>query len=215
MSDFIVFGGINMDLFAYLPRSPEEGETIEANSIEFFLGGKGANQAVALARLGAKVNFVGTVGKDLFGRDLESLIEREKVNIKNLSRKKGQSGVALINVLKDGRNEVVAFPGINKNSKSKQVSNKELETCSIEIGTMELEDVETSDLFKRAKKNNCLTILNLAPYKEPSKNLLEQTDILVVNETEFLGLLNKVSHSVDIDFIDKNISSLNICVAFE
>ena len=54
MSDFIVFGGINMDLFAYLPRSPEQGETVEANSIEFFLGGKGANQAVALARLGAR-----------------------------------------------------------------------------------------------------------------------------------------------------------------
>ena len=210
MSDFIVFGGINMDLFAYLPRSPEEGETIEANSIEFFLGGKGANQAVALARLGAKVSFVGTVGKDLFGQDLESLIERENVNIKNLSRKKGQSGVALINVLEDGRNEVVAFPGINKNSKSKQVSNQELEACSIVIGTMELEEVETSDLFKRAKQNNCLTILNLAPYKEPSKLLLEQTDILVVNETEFLGLLNKTPQSVDIDFIDKNFSSLNI-----
>ena len=210
MSDFIVFGAINMDLFAYLPRSPEEGETIEANSIEFFLGGKGANQAVALARLGAKVSFVGTVGKDLFGQDLESFIEREKVNIKNLSRKKGQSGVALINVLEDGRNEVVAFPGANKNSKSKQVSNKELEACLIVIGTMELEEVETSDLFRRAKQNNCLTILNLAPYKEPSKLLLEQTDILVVNETEFLGLLNKACHSVDIDFIDKNISSLKI-----
>ena len=191
MSDFIVFGGINMDLFAYLPRSPEEGETIEANSMEFFLGGKGANQAVALARLGAQVSFVGTVGKDLFGQDLESLIEREKVNIKNLRKKKGKSGVALINVLEDGRNEVVAFPGANKISKSKQVSNKELEACLIVIGTMELEEVETSDLFRRAKQNNCLTILNLAPYKEPSKLLLEQTDILVVNETEFLGLLNK------------------------
>ncbi len=210
MSDFIVFGGINMDLFAYLPRSPEEGETIEANSMEFFLGGKGANQAVALARLGAQVSFVGTVGKDLFGQDLESLIEREKVNIKNLRKKKGKSGVALINVLEDGRNEVVAFSGANKISKSKQVSNKELEACLIVIGTMELEEVETSDLFRRAKQNNCLTILNLAPYKEPSKLLLEQTDILVVNETEFLGLLNKTCHSVDIDFIDKNISSLKI-----
>ena len=174
------------------------------------MGGKGANQAVALARLGAKVSFVGTVGKDLFGQDLESLIERENVNIKNLSRKKGQSGVALINVLEDGRNEVVAFPGINKNSKSKQVSNQELEACSIVIGTMELEEVETSDLFKRAKQNHCLTILNLAPYKEPSKLLLEQTDILVINETEFLGLLNKAPQSVDLDFIDKNFSSLNI-----
>ena len=104
----------------------------------------------------------------------------------------------------------MAFPGANKISKSKQVSNKELEACLIVIGTMELEEVETSDLFRRAKQNNCLTILNLAPYKEPSKLLLEQTDILVVNETEFLGLLNKTCHSVDIDFIDKNISSLKI-----
>ena len=50
MSDFIVFGGINMDLFAYVPRSTQEGETIEASSVEFYLGGKGANQAVALSR---------------------------------------------------------------------------------------------------------------------------------------------------------------------
>ena len=75
---------------------------------------------------------------------------------------------------------------------------------------MELEEVETSDLFKRAKQNHCLTLLNLAPYKEPSKLLLDQTDILVINETEFLGLLNKAPQSVDLDFIDKNFSSLNI-----
>ena len=79
------------------------------------------------------------------------MIERENVNIKNLSRKKGQSGVALINVLEDGRNEVV-FSGINKNSKSKQVSNQELEACSIVIGTMELEEVETRFIQARETK---------------------------------------------------------------
>ena len=93
MSDFIVFGGINMDLFAYIPRATQEGETIEANSIQFFLGGKGANQAVALARLGAKVSFAGTLGLDNFGRDLETLIAKEKVNsrIKYLKKKKAKA----------------------------------------------------------------------------------------------------------------------------
>ena len=67
MAKVIVFGGINMDLFAYIPRSTREGETITASSIEFYLGGKGANQAVAASRLGAEVAFVGTVGKDEFG----------------------------------------------------------------------------------------------------------------------------------------------------
>ena len=82
-SPVIVFGSINMDLVVYSDKQPAKGETILGNSFETFQGGKGANQAVALARLGAKVSFVGTVGKDLFGQNLESLIEREKVNIKN------------------------------------------------------------------------------------------------------------------------------------
>lgn len=210
MSDFIVFGGINMDLFAYIPRATQEGETIEANSIKFFLGGKGANQAVALARLGAKVSFVGTLGLDNFGQDLETLIAKEKVNLKNLKKIEGQSGIALINVLKDGRNEVVSFPGINKLTTNEQISEEDLKECSIVIGQMELELVETERLFKRAKKENCITILNLAPFKEPSESLIRNTDILVVNEIEFAGLTKTDATSIGKDFVDKNISSLNL-----
>ena len=83
MSEVIVFGGINMDLFAYVPRSTQEGETIEADSIEFYLGGKGANQAVALSRLGVKVRFVATIGSDQFGNQLENLIKKENINTSN------------------------------------------------------------------------------------------------------------------------------------
>ena len=78
MAKVIVFGGINMDLFAYIPRSTREGETITASSIEFYLGGKGANQAVAASRLGAEVAFVGTVGKDEFGEKLIRMISSKK-----------------------------------------------------------------------------------------------------------------------------------------
>ena len=209
MSDFIVFGGINMDLFAYVPRSTQEGETIEASSVEFYLGGKGANQAVALSRLGAEVSFVGTLGEDQFGKELEALVSAEKIDLKNLRKQDGQSGVALINVLKDGRNEVISFPGVNKKTSSKYVSEKDLKSCSILIGQMELEDSQTNDLFIRAKKNNCLTLLNLAPFRMPSSSLIKNTDVLIVNETEFAGLLNKKSNKLDLDFVLKNISSLN------
>ncbi len=210
MSDVIVFGGINMDLFAYVPRSTKEGETIEASSIEFFLGGKGANQAVALARLGVDVSFVGTIGEDEFGSQLERLISKEKINIKNLKKIKGQSGIALINVLNDGRNEVISFPGVNKNSLSNQVSEDDLKACSILISQMELKEPETYNLFSRAKQNGCTTILNLAPFRKPSKSLIQKTDILVVNETEFAGLSKKATCKINLEFVDENFSQLKL-----
>lgn len=210
MSDVIVFGGINMDLFAYVPRSTKEGETIEASSIEFFLGGKGANQAVALARLDVDVSFVGTIGEDEFGSQLERLISKEKINIKNLKKIKGQSGIALINVLNDGRNEVISFPGVNKNSLSNQVSEDDLKACSILISQMELKGPETYDLFSRAKQNGCTTILNLAPFRKPSKSLIQKTDILVVNETEFAGLSKKATSKINLEFVDENFSQLKL-----
>ena len=105
MAKVIVFGGINMDLFAYIPRSTREGETITASSIEFYLGGKGANQAVAASRLGAEVAFVGTVGKDEFGEKLIRMISSENIDTSLINSKAGQSGTALINVLENSNNE--------------------------------------------------------------------------------------------------------------
>jgi len=70
MSEALVFGGVNLDQVVYLSRPPKEGETLEGENIETFLGGKGANQAVALSRLGASVSFVGNVGRDSFGEEL-------------------------------------------------------------------------------------------------------------------------------------------------
>ena len=114
MAKVIVFGGINMDLFAYIPRSTREGETITASSIEFYLGGKGANQAVAASRLGAEVAFVGTVGKDEFGEKLIRMISSENIDTSLINSKAGQSGTALINVLENSNNEVISYPGTNQ-----------------------------------------------------------------------------------------------------
>ena len=206
MAKVIVFGGINMDLFAYIPRSTREGETITASSIEFYLGGKGANQAVAASRLGTEVAFVGTVGKDEFGEKLIRMISSENIDTSLMNSKVGQSGTALINVLENSNNEVISYPGTNKLTQHTFIDEGSLSQAEIIICQMEVNEEETFNLFKRAKENNCTTILNLAPYKKIRSEILTLTDILIVNETEFSELtgieLNLINEDLNIDVIN-------------
>ena len=218
MAKVIVFGGINMDLFAYIPRSTRQGETITASSIEFYLGGKGANQAVAAARLGAEVAFVGTVGNDEFGEKLIKMISSESIDTSLINSKAGQTGTALINVLENSNNEVISYPGANKFTKDSFINESFLCEAEIIICQMEVNEEETFNLFKRAKKNNCTTILNLAPYKKISTQILTFTDILIVNETEFSELsgieLSLINEDVNIDPIKslKLLKSIDLIV---
>ena len=218
MAKVIVFGGINMDLFAYIPRSTRQGETITASSIEFYLGGKGANQAVAAARLGAEVAFVGTVGNDEFGEKLIKMISSENIDTSLMYSKAGQTGTALINVLENSNNEVISYPGANKFTKDTFINESFLSEAEIIICQMEVNEEETFNLFKRAKKNNCTTILNLAPYKKISTQILTFTDILIVNETEFSELsgieLSLINEDVNIDPINslKLLKSIDLIV---
>ena len=218
MAKVIVFGGINMDLFAYIPRSTRQGETITASSIEFYLGGKGANQAVAAARLGAEVAFVGTVGNDEFGEKLIKMISSESIDTSLINSKAGQTGTALINVLESSNNEVISYPGANKFTKDTFINESFLSEAKIIISQMEVNEEETFNLFKRAKKNNCTTILNLAPYKKISTQILTFTDILIVNETEFSELsgieLSLINEDLNIDPINslKLLKSIDLIV---
>ncbi len=210
MANVIVFGGINMDLFAYIPRSTRQGETITASSIEFYLGGKGANQAVAAARLGAEVAFVGTVGKDEFGEKLIKMISSENIDTSLMNYKEGQTGTALINVLENSNNEVISYPGVNKLTEDTIINESFLSEAEIIICQMEVNEQETFNLFKRAKKNNCTTILNLAPYKKISTQILTFTDVLIVNETEFSELSGIELRLIDEDLNIDAINSLKL-----
>ena len=210
MANVIVFGGINMDLFAYIPRSTRQGETITASSIEFYLGGKGANQAVAAARLGAEVAFVGTVGKDEFGEKLIKMISSENIDTSLMNYKEGQTGTALINVLENSNNEVISYPGVNKLTQDTFINESFLSEAEIIICQMEVNEQETFNLFKRAKKNNCTTILNLAPYKKISTQILTFTDVLIVNETEFSELSGIELRLIDEDLNIDAINSLKL-----
>ena len=218
MAKVIVFGGINMDLFAYIPRSTREGETITASSIEFYLGGKGANQAVAASRLGAEVAFVGTVGKDEFGEKLIKMISSENIDTSLINSKAGQSGTALINVLENSNNEVISYPGTNKLTQHAYIDEGSLSEAEIIICQMEVNEEETFNLFKRAKQKNCKTILNLAPYKKIRSEILTLTDVLIVNETEFSELsgieLNLINEDINIDIINspESLKSIDLIV---
>ena len=97
-SPIAVFGSINMDLVIYSQTKPMEGETIFGNSFETFQGGKGANQAVAISKLGGDVTFIGKVGNDIFGQQLKENLINVGVNTDMLYEHEGESGVAFINV---------------------------------------------------------------------------------------------------------------------
>ena len=210
MSEALVFGGVNLDQVVYLPRPPKEGETLEGESIQTFLGGKGANQAVALSRLGASVAFVGNVGEDSFGNELSSMLSEENIDLSMLGLAKENTGTALINVFESSDNQIVYIPGANKSTSHKQVTAEFLEKALVVVSQMEVNSEEVDQLFRKSKSSKCINILNVAPYRKPTKTLVGNTDFLVFNELEFSlfsGLEN--SMPLDIDTINGALKDQN------
>ena len=161
-SPIIVFGSINMDLVVYSDKQPTKGETILGNSFETFQGGKGANQAVAVAKLGLPVSLIGKVGNDVFGDELLEYLNRETVDTSMVVRHKGPSGVAFIYVFEEtSENHIIVISGSNKEVKSNQISDKELSTSDVLISQLEVPPSEIEDLFIRAKNSGIYRILNI------------------------------------------------------
>ena len=211
MSEALVFGGVNLDQVVYLSRPPKEGETLEGEKVETFLGGKGANQAVALSRLGASVSFVGNVGKDPFGEELTASLSSEGIDLSMLGSVNKKTGTALINVFENSENQIIYIPGANKLTSHKQATSESLETAKIIVSQMEVNPKEVEQLFANSKNKNCINILNLAPFKEPSNTLISHTDILVFNELEF-SLFTGLDTSIpfELDNLKEKLENLNL-----
>ena len=210
-SPIIVFGSINMDLVVYSDKQPAKGETILGNSFETFQGGKGANQAVAVAKLGLPVSLIGKVGNDVFGDELLENLNRETVDTSMIVRHEGPSGVAFIYVFEQtSENHIIVISGSNKEVKSNQISDKELSTSDVLISQLEVPPSEIEDLFIRAKNSGIYRILNIAPALEISKNLIRETDLLVMNESELENLSERSVDNENIDSIAEAIKVLNL-----
>jgi ribokinase len=109
----VVVGSINIDLVANAEKIPAAGETVRGNDFQVHPGGKGANQAVAVARLGYPVQLIGKVGTDAFGDQLHAYLKETGVNVDAVERHEGASGVAMITVSPQGENSIVVTPGAN------------------------------------------------------------------------------------------------------
>ena len=187
MNKIIVIGSSNTDMVIKTKKLPVPGETILGGTFLMNPGGKGANQAVAAARLGGKVTFVTKRGNDLFGNQTVGLLMREGVDtqyiVKDLDL---PSGVALITVDSYGENSIVVAPGSNGNLQEDDVPPAIFESSKFEILLLQLEipipTVEYSALT--ASEHGIKVILNPAPASNLSDNLLKNVWLITPNETE-------------------------------
>jgi ribokinase len=190
MGRVFVAGSINMDVVATAERHPRIGETVAGKDVLYFPGGKGANQAVAAAKLGARTALIGCLGKDAFGAKLRAFLAGQGVDVSLVRETDGtHTGTAII-TLADVDNTIVVIPGANGLVTPEDVAGVPLAKGDIAISQFEIPLPAISAFFARARAAGSTTILNPAPAREFSKELLDLVDVLVLNETE-LGLITK------------------------
>lgn len=188
MGRVVVAGSINMDVVATAERHPKVGETVAGKEVLYFPGGKGANQAVAAAKLGAATTLIGRLGADAFGQELRAFLTAQGVDLSFVRESAGaHSGTAII-TLADADNTIVVVPGANGLVSADDVAAVELARGDVAVSQFEIPLATIATFFKRAGAAGATTILNPAPARTIDGELLGFVDILVLNETE-LGLL--------------------------
>jgi len=185
-----VVGSCNVDLVAYSSRIPGPGETVIGDRFAMGFGGKGANQAVMAARLGAAVWMVGRVGEDAYGEMTLVNFEAQGVGTKHLARVSGSSGVAPIWVEPDGTNRIIVIAGANDalTPDDAAAAIDTLNRLDVVLGQLEIPQEATAAAFNAAVARGAITILNPAPAAKLDALLLAATDWLIPNEIEFAAL---------------------------
>ncbi len=193
MQKVLVLGSLNMDLITRVTRTPRIGETVLGNGLLALPGGKGANQAVAIGRLGGNVAMLGMVGEDDYGRSLLENLDKNGVDAARVQIvPEAVSGVALIMVNESGDNSIVVVPGANSLLRPGQISNGDFLGCNFLLAQLETPIDTIEAAFALAKAQGLSTVLNPAPAQTLSKKLLQCTDLLIPNQTEFESLTGVV-----------------------
>jgi ribokinase len=186
----VVFGSINMDLVARVPRLPAPGETLSGHSLSMVPGGKGANQAVACARLGALTRLVGRVGEDVFGAALLDSLGRHGVDTAGVIVSPGSSGIAIINVDDRAENNIVIIPGANGQVSAPDLRQLEIALTGAEALLLQLEVPLDAVLAaaRLARARGVRVILDPAPARPLPNELFALADVLTPNEGEAAAL---------------------------
>lgn len=182
----VVVGSINIDLVATADHVPLPGETLMGNSFGTFHGGKGANQAVGVGRLGYPVSMVGNVGSDAFGTELKTALRKSAVDVRAVKAVKGSSGVALINIGNDGQNNIVVVAGANGKLSPKDISTHAalLRRAGMILAQLEIPLITLETLAVFAHRNKIPLMLDPAPARELPGGVLQATTWITPNESE-------------------------------
>jgi len=191
-----VLGSLNMDLVVTVPHLPRPGETVLGERLGRYPGGKGANQAVAAARLGGRAALVGRVGGDDFGPELVENLATNGVDASGVEPdNSAATGAALIFVGPEGQNMIAVAPGANGRLDKFDIARAVATLQSGDVLVMQLEIPMTvvHQAAQAARRAGARVLLNAAPAQRLDQGLLEQVDTLVVNEREARDLVNEAS----------------------
>lgn len=190
----VVVGSTMIDLISYADPLPAAGETVVGTDFRLGFGGKGANQAVMAARLGAEVVFVNRVGDDLFGELTRENLARHGIATDRVATVPGAStGAAPIWVEKDGTNRIIVVPGANETLDGEAVRSAlaTLEGADCVLCQLEIPADGVAEAMRIGRDWGCPTILNPAPAAALDDDLLALVDWLVPNESEFESLFHE------------------------
>jgi ribokinase len=181
-----VVGSLNMDLVTEVDYTPSVGETILGNGLDQIPGGKGANQGVTIGKLGGKVNMIGKIGDDDYGKALLKSLKESGVNSKHVMVSRQSTGLAFIMVNANGDNSIVVIPGANFDIDQEDIRRKEEVIKSSDVLVCQLESpLEViEEALRIAKTDDTFTILNPAPGKVLPNSILSKVDLLTPNESE-------------------------------
>jgi ribokinase len=185
----VIVGSANMDLVGLAPRLPRPGETILGDDFVMTPGGKGANQAIAAARAGGDVTFLGAIGSDAFGVTINARLTASGVDTRHVRTSYGSSGVAVIMVDRKGENSILVSPGANNsfvNLSDTEVS--VIGSGEVLVCQQEIPSATVTAAARAAHDAGTRVVLNAAPARKLSPELLDAVDLLVVNENEALAI---------------------------
>lgn len=185
--NIVVVGSANTDLVVSVPRIPAPGETVLGGDVQTIPGGKGANQAVAAARLGGQVAFIARVGADGYGEVAIAGYQREGIDTRYVLPTPGvPSGIALIAVGPEGQNSIVVAPGANAHLSGKDIeaASDAFDTADVIVISLEISDEAVTAAINAGHQRGKIVILNPAPARQLPAELLSHVAILTPNETE-------------------------------
>jgi len=212
-SGVVVVGSLNADLTITTDRLPSAGETVAGHDFATRPGGKGANQAVAVARLGGAVSLIGAIGEDAHGSMLVQAADRDGIDTDSILRiGDTPTGVAVIEVDAHGENSIVVFPGANGRLAPRHVEQEASRIAAAAVVCLCLESpLETVRAAARLGHQAGVTVvLNLSPFREVPAEVLADADLLLVNEHEAAQLLESTDPTLDWEATARGFAAIGV-----